>query len=42
MDKAVPNLELLSLVILLVREWHEQTGSWPTATQLRASILKPV
>lgn len=33
------DLESLRYLVLLVREFHEQTGSWPTAAQLRALLL---
>lgn len=36
-----PDLETLRLVIQLVREYHELTGAWPSAMELRASLRRP-
>lgn len=35
------DLETIRLIVLLVREWHEQTGTWPTATEIRVKLGRP-
>lgn len=37
----VMDLETLRLIVLLVKEHHELTGSWLTASDLRAKLAQP-
>ena len=35
------DLETRRLIVLLVREHYEQSGQWPTPTELRAALRRP-
>lgn len=37
----VINLTFLQLVRDIIIEWYEQTGSWPTPSQIRSKLQSP-
>ena len=41
LDTAGFDLETLRTLVMLIRDWYEQTGRWPSAVEVRTMVKRP-